>query len=188
MNRLRIAAQVMTLTLMLTATVAKCDEEKADKAPVISTRSPLPSATKTELTQQTCVVTKVVDGDTFKCRLEPSNTLITVRIIGIDTPETVAPGKPVQCYGPEASAHAKKLLSGKTVELIYDPSQDVYDRYGRTLAYVTLDDGQDFGRLMIRDGYAREYTYRKPYDNIGIYQNAERLADALNRGLWGKCS
>jgi micrococcal nuclease len=74
-------------------------------------------------------VVRVVDGDTVV--IAPDTT---VRLIGIDTPETVDPRKPVQCFGREASAYAHLLLDGRSVSLEYDPTQGRLDRYGRTLA------------------------------------------------------
>lgn len=131
-----------------------------------------------------CPVTRVVDGDTFHALC--ADVDITVRVIGIDTPETVAPGKPVQCYGPEATARARELLDGRMVHLVLDPTQDTVDRYGRRLAYVQIK-GRDFGHVMISEGYAREYTYDVPAINSGTYQRSERLAQARKAGLWGAC-
>lgn len=85
-------------------------------------------------------VSRVVDGDTADVQIEGVTTRI--RIIGIDTPETVAPGQPVDCFGPEASARARELLEGQTVTLEPDPTQDQIDAFGRLLVYVTLPDGR----------------------------------------------
>ena len=80
-------------------------------------------------------VTRVVDGDTVKVEVRGVET--TVRLVGIDTPETVRPGTPVECFGPAASARTKHLLRpGQAVRLVTDPTQDVRDRYGRLLAYL----------------------------------------------------
>ena len=75
-------------------------------------------------------------------------------MIGLDTPETVDPRKPVQCFGREASAQAKTILGGQSVYLETDPSQDTIDKYGRTLAYVWTTSGRLFNLDMIADGYA----------------------------------
>lgn len=143
--------------------------------------SPSPSA----VSPNTCRVTHVSDGDTIKAQCGTA-AAITVRIIGIDTPETVDPRKPVQCYGPEASTRAHQLLDGKSVRLYVDPTQDRLDRYGRTLAYVSIR-GRDYGERMLRDGYAREYLYRKPYLKRPIYVSAQATAKADRKGLWGSC-
>lgn len=131
-----------------------------------------------------CRVTRVVDGDTFHALCADIDT--TVRVIGIDTPETVAPGKPVECFGLEATDRAKEMLVGHSVRLITDPTQDTLDRYQRRLAYVQVG-GRDFGLEMIRAGYAREYSYDTLYLNRSEYKRAERVAGAIQLGLWGAC-
>ena len=124
-------------------------------------------------------VVRVVDGDTVV--VAPDTT---VRLIGIDTPETVDPRKPVQCFGREASAYAHLLLDGHSVWLEYDPTQGRLDKYGRTLAYVWLPDGRLFNEVMIADGYAHEYTYDLPYRYQDTFIAAERAAREGERGLW----
>lgn len=131
-------------------------------------------------------VVDVVDGDTIKVTVR--GELVTIRIIGLDTPETVDPRKPVQCFGKEASDRAKTLLTGKKVSLTPDPTQDDTDKYGRLLRYVTLEDGTDYGLKMIADGYAHEYTYNVPYERQVAYQQAEKDASASERGLWAPTS
>ena len=106
-------------------------------------------------------VLKVVDGDTI--HVSANGQKLKIRMIGLDTPETVDPRKPVQCFGREASARAKTILGGQQVYLETDPSQDTIDKYGRTLAYVWIASGRLFNLDMIADGYAFEYTYDLPY-------------------------
>lgn len=127
-------------------------------------------------------VTSVVDGDTLKVSL--NGTIETLRLIGLDTPETVDPGKPVQCFGPEASQRAKDLLSGKRVSLEFDPSQGERDRYNRLLVYVFLEDGTHYNLKMIEDGYAHEYTYSKAYKYQSDFKAAEQRAKDAKRGFW----
>lgn len=79
-------------------------------------------------------VTKVIDGDTIVLNIKWKNE--TIRLIGLDTPETVDPRKPVQCFGEQASDEAKKILAGKSVRIETDPSQGERDKYGRLLAYI----------------------------------------------------
>lgn len=131
-------------------------------------------------------VVAVIDGDTADVRLADGTTR-RLRIIGIDTPETVDPSQPVQCYGPEASERAKTLLAGQTVTLLPDPTQDQADRYGRMLVYVTLPDSRDVGEMLIREGFAREYTYRTAYQRQAAYRAAQMEAQHAGRGLWGAC-
>ena len=97
-------------------------------------------------------VLKVVDGDTI--HVSANGQKLKIRMIGLDTPETVDPRKPVQCFGREASAQAKTILGGQSVYLETDPSQDTIDKYGRTLAYVWTASGRLFNLDMIADGYA----------------------------------
>src|SRR3712207_6257579 len=87
-------------------------------------------------------VQKGVDGDTVD--LSDGRR---VRVLGIDTPETVDPDKPVECWGPEATAFAEATLLGKAVTVTGDPTQDAVDGYGRTLAYLTLPTGEDYSTL-----------------------------------------
>jgi micrococcal nuclease len=124
-------------------------------------------------------VVRVVDGDTVD--VSPGGR---IRLIGIDTPETVDPRKPVQCFGREASAKAHKLLDDKTIALEADPSQGERDRYGRLLRYIWLPDGRLFNLEMIAQGYAHEYTYATPYKYQTPFKQAERTAREQNRGLW----
>ncbi len=130
-------------------------------------------------------VTKVVDGDTIWVRV--GGDRVKLRLIGIDTPETVDPGEPVGCFGPEASAEAFRLLSDSSVYLEMDPSQGETDRYDRTLAYVWMTDGTMFNLEMIRNGFAYEYTYDEPYEYQEQFQYAEQLATSENLGLWAAC-
>lgn len=140
----------------------------------------------TPLTPQANVVayavTSITDGDTIKVNI--NGTIETLRIIGLDTPETVDPRKPVQCFGEEATNKAKELLSGKMVTLESDPTQTDRDIYGRLLRYVFLQDGTDFGKYMIASGYAYEYTYKTPYKYQSAYKSAQANAKANNLGLW----
>ncbi len=127
-------------------------------------------------------VAKVVDGDTVDLMQE--SIVTRVRLIGINSPESVDPRRPVECFGKEASNHAKELLSGKSVTIELDPSQDTYDKYERLLVYIFLPDGASFNKTMIADGYAYEYTYNKPYKYQKIFKAAEHDAKLGQRGLW----
>ncbi len=124
----------------------------------------------------------VVDGDTVK--IQRNGTVETLRLIGMDTPETVDPRKPVQCYGREASARAANLLEGERVRIATDPTQDTRDKYGRLLVYLWRADGLFFNQRMIADGYAKEYTYDVPYQYQSQFRSAERQAREGERGLW----
>jgi len=128
-------------------------------------------------------VVRVVDGDTIVARMNGQS--VKVRLLGINTPETVDPRKPVECFGKEASARAKTLLTGTWVFLETDPTQSTYDKYGRLLAYVFLKDGTNFDRQMILDGYGYEYTYRhRGYKYQKEFKQAQQYAKIHERGLW----
>ena len=109
---------------------------------------------------------------------------LKIRMIGLDTPETVDPRKPVQCCSREASARAKTILGGQSVYLETDSFQDSVDRFGRTLAYVWTASGRLFNLDMIADGYAFEYTYDLPYRYQADFKTAEGDARTQSRGLW----
>ena len=130
-------------------------------------------------------VLDVVDGDTVKVAYRGAE--VSVRVIGIDTPETVHPSEPVECGGPQASAAAVRLLTGKRVRLVFDPSQGRTDAYGRTLAYLQSPGIGDFGLAMIRQGRAAEYTYESAYARQARYQTAQSTAQGTGRGIWNRC-
>jgi len=127
-------------------------------------------------------VAGVIDGDTIL--VDDAGTATTVRLLGIDTPETVDPDLPVQCFGPQASARTDQLLTGQQVWLETDPNQPAADTYGRTLAYVWLSDDQLVNLQLIEEGYAREYTYDDPYRYRDTFQAVEAGAIHAGRGLW----
>ncbi len=126
------------------------------------------------------VVERVVDGDTIIVR-----DVGRVRLIGVDTPETVHPGRPVEFFGREASAFTKRLVDGKRVRLEYD--QQRTDRYGRTLAYVHLPDGTFVNAEIIRRGYGHAYT-RFPFQYLERFRGLERDARRAGRSLWGSAA
>ena len=112
-----------------------------------STPTAAPAAGRSEF----YAVTDVVDGDTVKLRID--GRIETIRAIGIDTPEVVDPRKPVQCFGQEASAHAKGMLTGKEVRVESDLSQGDRDQYSRLLRYIWLPDDAFFNEQMIAEGF-----------------------------------
>ena len=127
-------------------------------------------------------VIKVVDGDTLAVDMD--GMIETIRLIGINTPETVDPRKTVECFGVEASKKAKELLSGKRVRIEKDPTQGERDKYGRLLAYVYLENGLFFNKYMVAEGYAYEYTYNMPYTYQSEFKAAQASAEANKKGLW----
>lgn len=181
--------------------VAKLPERRTAKQPAVVHVSPpqvagvndepefVPPEDIVEETQQTVdtqqvlyPVTAVSDGDTIKVQIDGKQE--TVRLIGVDTPETKDPRKPVQCYGKIASAYTTSALMGKSVRLEADDSQQQRDKYGRLLRYVYLSDGTLFNQLLIESGHAYEYTYKVPYQFQSQFKQAAAEAQANQIGLW----
>jgi micrococcal nuclease len=127
-------------------------------------------------------VAKVIDGDTLDVVVDGKTERL--RLIGINTPETVDPRRPVQCYGKEASNRLKELLQGQVVRIEADPTQDDVDKYGRLLRYVTMADGTLVNLALVADGYAYEYTYGTPYLRQAEFRLAQDQAKEEGRGLW----
>ena len=124
----------------------------------------------------------MIDGDTIRVRHQGKS--YTVRLIGVDTPETKHPTKAVQYFGREANAFTKAALEGKTVLLQKDRTGDIVDRYGRWLRYVLLD-GDNFNARLIRDGYAHAYR-RFPFSKRTEFIQLEEQARQRRIGLWNR--
>lgn len=160
------------------------------RQPVARVAAPARAAAERDAIVLAGVITDVVDGDTIK--VEARGVETTVRLIGIDTPETRHPAKPVQCFGPAASRQLRRLLPiGQRVRLVSDPTQDTRDRYGRFLAYV-LKPGRSrpsgsVNYSLVASGHAKSYVYGGvPFRDATAYQAAEDRARAQDRGLWGR--
>lgn len=186
---------VLTAILLLAAAgiFFVASQSRSDKPTVaaIATDEPEPSlspeATESAIPQvpndQIFPVTKVIDGDT----IEIGNG-VHVRLIGIDTPETVDPRRPVGCFGKEASNFTKQLLNGKMVRLEKDISDT--DKYHRLLRYVFLQtpQGEVFvNNELARQGYAQVKTYPPDVKYEGQFLESQREARENNRGLWQAC-
>lgn len=127
-------------------------------------------------------VTQIIDGDTITVTRDGAEE--KVRLLGIDTPEVDETRGPVECFGKEASAKTTSLLTGESVSLETDPTQAERDKYGRLLAYVYTADGALVNKILVEGGYAREYTYDKPYTYQADFKAAEKTARAKESGLW----
>lgn len=130
-------------------------------------------------------VLRIVDGDTIVVQIpNPPGTMgneETIRLIGVDTPETVHPSKPVEYFGKEASAYTREHLSDENVKLAFD--WDLRDNYNRLLAYVYLANGKCFNAQLISEGYGFAYvTY--PFQFMSEFQELEDIAKNLTKGLW----
>jgi|tagenome__1003787_1003787.scaffolds.fasta_scaffold20401223_2 micrococcal nuclease len=171
MHRLRVGAVALFVGLVVLVVLGACGgggDGRPEVAPMTG------DATKVE---------RVVDGDTI---------VVTggerVRFIGMDTPETKDPRKPVQCYGREASARTEQLLPpGTAVVLVYDV--DRTDRYGRTLAYVyRARDNLFVNASLVRDGYAMALTVPPDVAKADEFVRLAREAREADRGLWHACN
>ena len=123
--------------------------------------------------------TRVIDGDTIVVNIEGRNE--KVRLIGLDTPETVHPNKPVERFGKDASEFTRKMVVGKKVRLEY--GWESRDKYGRILAYVYLEDGTFLNAEIIKQGFGFAYT-RFPFKYLEEFRQYEREARENGRGLW----
>ena len=132
-------------------------------------------------------VVRPVDGDTI--RVEAGGRSFSVRLLGIDTPETHRPGTPVECGGLEASANMARLVrAGERVTLEPDPTQDHVDRYGRLLAYVRLHDGTLVEDAQLAGGWATVYVYGDhPVRRYGQFVRDQAAARQAGRGVWREC-
>ncbi len=128
-------------------------------------------------------VVRVVDGDTIEARV--GDRVEDVRYIGIDTPETVKPDTPVQCFGPQASSFNHRLVEERQVRLVFGVERR--DTYGRLLAYVYLGD-RFINADLVRRGLARSLTI-PPNDRFApLFRRLELRAARAGRGLWGACA
>jgi micrococcal nuclease len=138
------------------------------------------------------LVTRVVDGDTIEVRVLDRSAgpgagrarvgrAYDVRFIGIDTPESVKPGAPLECFGKEAAAATEALLAGRRVTLVKDSEEA--DRYGRLLRYVYLGEEMVDARL-VANGYASAYAYPPNVRHADLFVQLQREARENDRGLW----
>lgn len=178
----RVLALLMILLLALV--VATCGPAAA------ANPSPGPTATagagdclkhapKPPADARSITVRRVVDGDTIELA-DADKT--HVRLLGINTPESVDPRRPVQAFGKEASAFTRRLLEGKSVLLAR--GRQPYDKYHRLLAWLWLPDGRFVNAYLVQQGYAQVYTFSDNPDYADLLVACQREARAANRGLW----
>lgn len=157
--------------LLLAALILGCFPGKAKQAEAASVR-------------EKAKVVRVIDGDTFVC--SQKNKRVTVRLIGVDTPESVHtnPAKNT-AWGRKASRYTKKRLAGKTVHLSYDTQR--VDRYGRTLAYVYTKKKKTYVMLnkqLVKKGYARAVCYEPNHRYKALLEKQEKQARKQKKGFW----
>lgn len=127
-------------------------------------------------------VVAVQDGDTIEVARGAERD--TVRLLGVDTPETIHPDRPVECFGPEASAYTSQRLLGRSVRLEDDVEKR--DRYDRRLAHVIVD-GDRFNEELLRLGYAELLVIEPNHAHARAMLSAELEAEREGRGLWSAC-
>lgn len=135
----------------------------------------------TATAQDLFLCTRVVDGDTIVVDMDGKEEKI--RLIGVDTPETVHPSKPVEYFGKEASAFTKQMVEGKQVRLEFDWQKG--DKYDRLLAYVFLEDGTFLNAEIIKQGYGFAYT-KYPFKYLEEFREYQTSSRRNKRGLWGE--
>lgn len=124
-------------------------------------------------------VVRAIDGDTIELRGGER-----IRLIGVNTPESVDPRRPVQVYGKEAGEFTRRMVEGKDVRLEFDVERK--DRYGRGLAYVFLPDGTFVNAELVRLGFAQAYRYPPNVRYADLFHGLQQEARDANRGLWGR--
>jgi micrococcal nuclease len=129
-------------------------------------------------------VARFIDGDTIA--VDMNGKTESIRMIGIDTPETHKPNSPVQCYGPAASAYTKNLIGTQKVRLEMDPKSTNRDRYDRLLRYVYLPDGRLVAAESIKNGYGFAYT-QFPFGKSDEFVKYQEEAKTAAKGLWANC-
>ncbi len=144
--------------------------------------APPAAASPTPSGLQQALVVRVVDGDTIDVLI--GGEKMRLRYIGVDTPETVDPRRPVGCFGKEASARNRELVEGKTVGLEKDVSET--DRYGRLLRYIWLD-GRMVNARLVEEGYATASTFPPDVRHAELFATLQAQARDQKRGLWDAC-
>jgi endonuclease YncB( thermonuclease family) len=151
-----------------------------EPTPAPSSPPPIPEGEELDV-----YVIRDVDGDTVFVRYADGAEGY-VRLIGVDTPEDVKPGYPVECGAREAARSMKAMATGRQATLYTDPSQDRFDTYGRLLAYLYVG-GRNLDRVQIREGWGYTYVFEYPFQQTGSFRKAQATARRLDLGVWGDC-
>lgn len=178
----RVTALLATILLILGIYLILRGLNPEATNPSSTTPSPPPPQNEQTLgttTEVLTLVTEVIDGDTIE--IESGEK---VRLIGIDTPETVDPRRPVGCFGPEASDKAKELMEGRLVKLEKDVSEK--DKFNRLLRYIYVD--QLFiNEYLVREGFAHASSFPPDIRYQNLLNQAEGEAKINQKGLWSSC-
>jgi endonuclease YncB( thermonuclease family) len=189
-GQVRPVVVLLLVALSLVALLAGCEgfiedvgggggRAPADLATSEAERAAWPDPPRDAVTAR---VQRVSDGDTFVATVKGRRE--RVRVIGVDTPESVAPNRPDEPFGQEASDFAKRYLDGETVRLAGDV--EPRDRYGRMLAYVWLEDGTFWNALLVAEGYAQQLTIPPNVAYAGLFRRLVGEARRDDRGLWAE--
>jgi endonuclease YncB( thermonuclease family) len=191
LGRRELVLVLLLAVLLLAVLLAGCDgslgvgggagKVPAELATSSAERASWPDPPKDAVSAK---VQRVVDGDTFIATVR--NRRERVRIIGVDTPESVDPNRPDEPFGEEASNFAKHYLDGETVRLAGDA--EPRDRYGRMLAYVWLEDGTFWNALLAAEGYAQQLTIPPNVTYASLFRRLVSEARQHDRGLWAQPS
>ncbi|HSE61616.1 MAG TPA: thermonuclease family protein [Candidatus Saccharimonadales bacterium] len=185
MTKRKATLSSILITLFITVVSYAAFLSAADHFSLRLPAAPAPSAgTTITAPPGYYIVTQSVDGDTFQVDIDGKKE--SVRLIGVDTPETHKPNTPVQCQGPEAADFTRQTLEGKPVQLVADPTNDNRDRYDRLLRYAYTQDGTLFNRLLIEKGFGFAYT-SFPFQKTDEFLAAQTAAQANKVGLWSLC-
>ncbi|MBP7005679.1 thermonuclease family protein [Patescibacteria group bacterium] len=167
------------------ATPSPVVQATSTRGVVTTTVSDVVSIKWSEMVSSTAQITRVIDGDTIDALIDGETKIVRVRLIGVNTPESVDPRKPVQCFGKEASKHVKTWIEGKRVALVEDPQGDDRDKYGRLLRILVLEDGTDVNATLVANGYAHAYVdFPMKKTRKAQMRTLEREAQSGQRGLW----
>lgn len=184
----RIPLALVFALLPLAVAAGGCDGSDtsgAERLPDALAPATVPGATA----GAAAVVERVVDGDTIV--VDVGGDRARVRLLGIDTPESVKPDAPVECFGPEASARTAQLLpDGVRVRLETDANAGAQDDFGRVLAYVTPEGARfTVNEALLREGYATLYVFdrARPFTRAAAFRRAQDAARDAGIGLWGSC-
>jgi micrococcal nuclease len=179
---------VMTVfvILLVYAFNSVAPESSNDLGPELKIPKPIETPFTTSSTVETnAFVVRVVDGDTISAKIDGTEGETKIRFLGINTPESVDPRRPVECFGKEASARLRMMIEGQRVRLEEDPKADERDKYGRLLRNVFAGDGTDVNLQLVQDGYAQALLdYPLTATRKQELKAAEQSAKLAERGLW----
>lgn len=180
MNKRQKRRLINILIALLAAVVVLLQQRSYLQQPATNTKQVIEQSTP-GLYQ----VTKFDDGDTIQVDMEGKKE--TIRFIGVDTPETHDPRKPIQCFGKAAAAFTKNVIGENRVRLEADPTNSNRDRYQRLLRYVYLPDGTLVNKKIIAEGYGFALV-SFPFQKMEEFKAVQVTAREQNKGLWGGCT